>query len=795
MNFKEFLQNNLVCLDGGMGSLLLEGGLKSGELPERLSITNPTLIENIHKSYYDAGSNVVLTNTFGANPIKFDKSELSQIVCAAIECAKRARESSISNKEKFIALDIGPSGKLLKPYGDLDFEDAVSHFSEVARLGEKYGADLIFIETMSDSYEAKAALLAAREATSLPVVVSFAFGEDGKLLTGASPEALVHTFEGLGADAIGANCSLGPRALSGVITKMLECASVPVLIKPNAGLPEVVSGKTVYNVLEEEFSEEILDLVKKGVRLVGGCCGTRPTYIEALSKKIEGITPKPIEKKEITAVTSYTHAVNFGTRPLLIGERINPTGKKRFKEALIRLDMDYILNEAISEEECGAEILDVNVGIPDIDECEMLTRTISEIQAVINLPLQIDTSNPAAMESALRRYNGKALINSVSGKRESMDAIFPLAKKYGGVIIALTLDENGIPETADGRVEIAKRIIAEAEKYGIDKKELVFDTLTLTVSADSNAANVTLEALRRIKSELGCHTSLGVSNVSFGLPLRDSVNAAFFVMAMQNGLGAAIMNPYSEEMMKAYYSYLALSGIDTGCKRYIENMPRHSKEPEVKRVEDKKESHTDLQHAIIKGLADKAEMLTRELLKTVSALDIINSEIVPALNTVGVGYENKRVYLPELLMSAEAAKRSFEVIKRENTKSSGAEGEKIILATVKGDIHDIGKNIVKLLLENYGFTVIDLGRDVSCEDILASIERESASLVGLSALMTTTVGAMEEAIVQIKERFPDTKVMVGGAVLTEEYARKIGADAYAPDAMGAVRYAEALFGR
>lgn len=794
MNFKEFLKSNIVCLDGGMGTLLLEGGLKSGELPERLSITNPSLIEDIHRSYYDAGSNVVLTNTFGANSIKFDKDELSLIVRSAIECARRAKDTSKSKKEKFIALDIGPSGKLLKPYGDLDFEDAVSIFSEVARLGEKHGADLIFIETMSDSYEAKAALLAAREATNLPVIVSLAFGEDGTLLTGATPEAMVHMLEGLGADAIGANCSLGPRALSGVIKKMLECASVPVLIKPNAGLPEVISGKTVYNVSEEEFSEEILALVNAGVRIVGGCCGTRPSYIEALSNKIKGISPLPIQKKNITAVTSYTHAVNFGTRPLLIGERINPTGKKRFKEALIRKDMDYILNEAIAEQECGAEILDVNVGIPDIDECEMLTRTIREIQAVINLPLQIDTSSPRAMEAALRRYNGKALINSVSGKKESMDAIFPLAKKYGGVIIALTLDENGIPETADGRVEIAKRIIAEAEKYGIDKKELVFDTLTLTVSADSNAANVTLEALRRIKCELGCHTSLGVSNVSFGLPLRDSINSSFFVMAMQNGLGAAIMNPYSEEMMKAYYSYLALSGIDAGCKRYIENAPRYSKEPEVKKAEDKG-TKTELQYAIIKGLADKAELLTGELLKDVSALDIINGEIVPALNTVGVGYENKTVYLPELLMSAEAAKRSFEVIKKENTKSSDKEGEKIILATVKGDIHDIGKNIVKLLLENYGFTVIDLGRDVSCEDILSATEREGATLVGLSALMTTTVGAMEEAIVRIKESFPSVKVMVGGAVLTEEYARKIGADAYAPDAMGAVRYAETLFGR
>ena len=494
MKITEFLKNNVVFLDGGMGTLLQERGLAAGELPERWNLEHPEEIIAIHRSYYDAGSNVVNTNTFGANILKFEPDELDSIVKAAIENARAAAEGSTGKQEKFVALDIGPTGRMLKPYGDLDLEDAVAIFAETVKLGVKYGADLVMIETMNDSYETKAALLAVKENCDLPVFVSNAYGEDGKLMTGASPAAMVAMLEGMGADAIGVNCSLGPKALAPIVLEYLKYASVPVLLKPNAGLPCSVCGKTHYDVSAADFAEEVSELVKKGVRIAGGCCGTTPEYIAATVRVCEGIEPLAIEKKNITCVSSYTHAVVFGDEPILIGERINPTGKKRFKEALKAHDIDYILKEGIAEQEKGVHILDVNVGLPDIDEVAMLTEAVTELQAIIDLPLQIDTSNAAAMESALRRYNGKAMINSVSGKQESMDSVFPLAKKYGGLIVALTLDDSGIPSTAEGRFEIAKRILAEAEKYGIEKKDIIFDPLAMTISADNNAARETLRA-------------------------------------------------------------------------------------------------------------------------------------------------------------------------------------------------------------------------------------------------------------------------------------------------------------
>ncbi len=794
MKITEFLKNNILILDGGMGTLLQERGLRPGELPERWNLTHPDVICSIHREYFDAGSNLVNTNTFGANLLKFSSDELDAIVKSAIKLARRAALESVGNQEKFIALDIGPTGKMLKPYGDLDFEDTIALFAQTMKLGEKYGADLIMIETMNDSYETKAALLAAKESTFLPVFVSNAYSADGKLMTGADPAAMVALLEGLGADAIGVNCSLGPKALAPIVEEYLKYSSLPVLLKPNAGLPRALDGKTVFDVLPDEFAEEIAPLVSKGVRIVGGCCGTTPEYIKKTAEAIKNISPTETEKKNITCVSSYTHAVIFDKEPILIGERINPTGKKRFKEALKAHDIDYILKEGIAQQEKGVHILDVNVGLPDIDEREMLTEAVCELQAIIDLPLQIDTSDPAAMESALRRYNGKAMINSVNGKPESMASVFPLAKKYGGLIVALTLDKKGIPATAEERLAIAKSILAEAEKYGIDKKDIIFDPLAMTVSADKNAAIETLRAVEMI-SALGCKTSLGVSNVSFGLPERDIITSNFFSLALGRGLSAAIMNPYSDAMMKTYYSYRALAGLDDNCSNFIEfaqNLPVQTSVPSAAPAQSKEEYASELQKAIIKGLKDRAAALTEVLIADIAPLDIVKGEIIPALDIVGVGFEKKTVYLPQLLMSAEAAKAAFEIIKAHTPAGTSTTKPPFVLATVKGDIHDIGKNIVKLILENYGFPVIDLGRDVSPEIIVEETVRIHAPVVGLSALMTTTVPAMEETIKALRVSAPWARIVVGGAVLNREYAEKIGADHYAEDAMETVRYAESI---
>ena len=793
MTFLEFLKNNSVFFDGGMGTLLQAKGLQAGELPERWNISHPEVIREIHRDYYNAGSNVVTTNTFGANALKFPAEELEQIVKTAIENAQIAKDQSEGDQPKFVALDIGPSGKMLKPLGDLDFEDAVEVFAQTVRLGVQYGADLILIETMNDCYETKAAVLAAKEHSDLPILVSNAYGEDGKLMTGATPEAMVAMLEGMGVDAIGANCSLGPKQLSSVVERLLECASIPVLMQANAGLPKLEGDTTVFDVKEKDFAGETAALMQKGLRIAGGCCGTTPNYIKELVETAKNIDTKPILAKNKTVVSSYTHAVEFGADPILIGERINPTGKKRFKQALVEGDMDYILGEGVAQQEKGVHLLDVNVGLPEIDEVAMLKATVCELQAISNLPLQIDTADPKAMEVALRRYNGKALINSVNGKKESMEAIFPLVKKYGGAVIALTLDEDGIPATAEGRLAIAQKILEAAKAYGIDKKDLIFDPLAMTISADQNSAKVTLEAVERIRSELGCHTSLGVSNISFGLPNRDAVNGVFFAMALQKGLSAAIMNPYSAEMMKTYYTYRALNGLDANCVDYIASAEHFipAQAMAVSATQIGEESRPALQQAIIKGLKEKAAQLTKELLGSVAPLDLVNNEIIPALNIVGEGFEKKTVYLPQLLMSAEAAKGAFEEIKGFMADGKKAAGKgPILLATVQGDIHDIGKNIVKLLLENYGFDVVDLGKDVPPQAVLDRAIALQAKIVGLSALMTTTVPAMEETIRLLKEKAPWCQTVVGGAVLTKEYAEKMGADFYAKDAMETVRFAE-----
>lgn len=797
MNILELLKKQIILLDGGFGTFLQKEGLKPGEHTESWNLTHPDVVQSVHKKYFDAGSNVVCANTFGANSFNFSHDELERIIKAAIENARIAAENSSGKQEKFVALDIGPLGKLLKPFGDLEFEKAVAVFAETVKLGVRNKVDLIVIETMNDSYETKAALLAAKENSTLPVFVTNAYGEDGKLITGASPQAMVALLEGMGADAIGANCSLGPKQLVPVAQKILECASVPVIMKPNAGMPKSVDGKTVFDVDAKDFCREMELLAKSGVTVLGGCCGTDDGYIRLLSKTVKGIEFKAPKKKSLTVVSSYTHAVCFGKKPVIIGERINPTGKKRFKQALSENDIGYILREGLSQQENGADILDVNVGMPGIDEPKMLKTAVFELQSVLDLPLQIDTSDIFAMEKALRLYNGKAMINSVNGKEEIMRAIFPLVKKYGGVVTALTLDENGIPETAEERLEIAKKILRVAEQYGVDKKDIVFDTLAMTVSASPLAARVTIDALGKIKKGLGCHTSLGVSNVSFGLPNRGILNASFFLLALENGLSAAILNPANEDMKRAYKAYYALSGLDDGFKEYISFCADNEKTAagvfEIEQTE--KDTAQLLREAIEKGLRETAGELCEKLLLKNDGLEIVQTVVIPALDTVGKRFEEKKLYLPQLLMSAEAAKSAFEKIKASIPSSEAGNKNAcvpIVIATVKGDVHDIGKNIVKLLLENYGYNVIDLGKDVPKEKIVEAAKKSKAKIVGLSALMTTTVPAMEETIKALNESLPECKTVVGGAVLTKEYAEKIGADKYSKDAMETVRFAESV---
>ncbi len=801
MDVRAYIKNRITFLDGGMGSLLQARGLQPAELPEKWNLTHSADVMAIHKAYFDAGTNIVLTNTFGAYSTKFDDVLLAEIIKAAVSNAFAAKEASVGTQEKFVAYDVGPLGKMLKPYGELEFENAVSIFKKSIEIAVSTGVDLIFIETMNDSLETKAALLAAKETTDLPVFVSNAYGEDGKLMTGATPRAMVAMLEGMHADAIGANCSLGPKQLEGVIQEYLEYASVPVLVKPNAGLPKLVDGNTVYDVTPSEFSEDVKKLIELGVHIAGGCCGTNPSYIEALVNASESVTPVPVTAKNHTLVSSYTHAIEFKDTPVLIGERINPTGKKKFKEALRNGDINYIINEGIVQADKGVHVLDVNVGLPEIDEVSMLKTVTYELQSVCDLPLQIDTTNVVAMEAALREYNGKAMINSVSGKEEVMAQIFPLVKKYGGLLVCLTLDDAGIPETAEQKVEIAKKIIAKAAEYGIAKKDLIFDTLAMAVSADPNAAVSTLKALKTIKYELGCHTSLGISNVSFGLPNREVITSAFYLLALENGLSAAIMNPNSNEMMKAYLSYKALKGFDENFKDYIENTDRYIvkevtpeagvKGTDAKTADDCPES--PLMKAVIKGLKGASGNLTAKLLETAKPLEIINGHIIPALDVVGRGFENKTMFLPQLLMAAESARCAFDVIKdyvkSEESRDDAPKRSKFVIATVKGDIHDIGKNIVKLVLENYGFEVIDLGKDVPPEAVVNAVRDNHAPMVGLSALMTTTVTAMEDTIKLLKKETPWVKIVVGGAVLTQEYSDKIGADYYGSDAMATVRYA------
>ena len=679
---------------------------------------------------------------------------------------------------------------MLKPLGDLSFEDAYEAFKEVVQYGEKAGADLIHIETMSDTYEVKAAVLAAKENTNLPVFATMIFDDKGKLLTGGDVPSVVALLEGLRVDALGINCGMGPKQMLPILQQIAQYTSLPIIVKPNAGLPKQRDGQTYYDVTPDVFAKQLQEIVKAGACVIGGCCGTTPKHIRAMISACKDLEMTKPTFKNHTIVSSYGKAVELGDMPVIIGERINPTGKSKFKQALKEHNLDYILKEGITQQDKGAHILDVNVGLPDVDEVVMMKEVVRELQSVTSLPLQIDTVDTEAMEQAMRIYNGKPMVNSVSGKQESMNAVFPLIQKYGGVVIGLTLDENGIPKTAKGRLEVAGKIIEEAKKYGIDKKDIVIDVLTMTISSEPNGAKTTLEALKMVRDTYGVRTALGVSNISFGLPSRPVINANFYTMAMQNGLTAGIINPSSEDMMRSYHSYCALMNYDTNCENYI----AHYGNQEPAKTTVPAGQQIDLKTAIEKGLKEDAYQTTVALVKTKEPLEIINTYLIPALDTVGKGFEKGTVFLPQLLMSADAAKSSFAVLKEELEKNGGEEKEKekVILATVKGDIHDIGKNIVKVLLENYSFEVIDLGKDVAPECIVETVLEKEVKLVGLSALMTTTVVSMEETIRQLREKAPDCKVMVGGAVLNQEYADMIGADFYGKDAMQSVYYAQKI---
>ncbi|MGI5824949.1 MAG: homocysteine S-methyltransferase family protein [Bacillota bacterium] len=782
MNIKELLQKQRIYFDGGMGTLLQAAGLAPGEQPETWNLKHPEKIVELHKKYLAAGSNIISTNTFGLNRYKFTETE--KYAAAAVKCAQ---EAAADFPGSYVAYDIGPLGKLLKPMGDLPFSEAVAAFAESAAYAKKFGADLIIIETMNDSYETKAAVLAAKETTDLPIFVTNVFDAKGKLMTGADARAMIAMLEGLRVDAIGMNCSLGPEQMIPVVREYTAYSSLPVIVNPNAGLPCVKDGQTCYDVDAEQFAVFMKQIAEMGAAVLGGCCGTTPEYIKKTVEETKNLPFAYPSFKEQTLVSSYTHAVQFCEKPVLIGERINPTGKKKIKEALRNQDYNYILTEGIKQADAGVQMLDVNAGLPEIDETAAMTEIVCQLQAVTDLPLQLDTTNAAALEQAMRIYNGKPLINSVNGNRESMDAVFPLVQKYGGAVIALTMDESGIPDTAEKRLGIAEKIVEEAKKYGIDKKDIIVDPLALTVSSDQNSALVTLKAIRLIKEKLGVPTSLGVSNISFGLPSRDAVNSTFFAMALQQGLDAAIMNPFSENMMKVYYAFNLLSALDKNCEEYIAFATDSLSEAAAAKPA---ENTITLEQAIIKGLHSQAEEIAGVLIKNLPPMEIINGQIIPALNQIGTDFEQGKAYLPQLLMSADAASSAFEIIKAALPPSSDRSKE-IVLATVHGDIHDIGKNIVRVLLENFGFSVLDLGRDVPPQKVLEAAEGHK--LVGLSALMTTTVPAMEETIQLIHEKYPEIKIVVGGAVLNPEYARMIQADFYAADAMETVRIAQKLF--
>ena len=796
MDFLARLNTERLIFDGAMGTMLQNRGLAAGELPELKNITNPNVVKDIHSAYVKAGCHILKTNTLGANRLKLAGTgfTVEQVISAAAANAQEAAQGG----DVYVALDIGPTGKLLAPLGDLDFEEAVNIFAEMVKAGARAGADLVLIETMTDTYEIKAALLAAKENCSLPVLVTFTPDSAGRLLTGADIMTAVCLIESLGADALGFNCGLGPAQIKSLVPELARCAGIPLIVNPNAGLPDRINGKTEYRLTPAEFAADMADIAAHA-HIIGGCCGTTPDHIAAMAAACRGVPLAPVTRKNYTVVSSYGKAVEFGEKTVVVGERLNPTGKPRMKKALYDKDMDYLCREGLAQVEDGADILDVNVGLPEIDEAAVLAQAVTGLQSVTNAPLQIDTAYAAAAERALRRYNGKPLLNSVNGKKESLQTILPLVKKYGAAVVALCLDEAGIPETAQGRIAIAEKIIAEAARHGIAKKDIVVDALTMTISTNKDNAKITLDALDYLRHTVGVHTILGVSNVSFGLPQRQIINAVFFNLAVKRGLSAGIVNPHDRVTTESPHAYRALNGEDANCAEYIAHFskPLGDKTPGEKPPAAKEtEENISLHDAIISGLRDRAEKAARALIAEKPAIAIINDYLIPALDKVGNDYENRKIFLPQLLMSAESAKAAFEAIKTFIAQQGGEQKKrgKIVLATVKGDIHDIGKNIVKVLLENYNFEVIDLGKNVEPSLVVEAALKENVRLVGLSALMTTTVVYMEETINLLREKAPDCRIVVGGAVLTKEYADKIGADFYGKDAMATVRYAGELFG-
>lgn len=794
MDFKRFLDSKeFVLLDGAMGTLIQKSGVKYDSVPETLNITHPELIESFHKAYADAGSDIVYANTFGANAYKLKESGYSvdEIIKSGVANAKKA----VQGTDCLVALDIGPIGQLLEPAGSLSFDSAYDYFREQIVAGQ--GADVIVFETMTDLYELKAAVLAAKENSDKPIIATMTFERNGRTFTGVSPASAAVTLTGLGVDAVGVNCSLGPDELENVVSEISKYTDLPLVIKANAGLPDPNSNE--YDILPDKFADCVADLLKYGVKLIGGCCGTTPEYIAEIKKMLEDKSYQPQKKSVDTTVCSASTVVEING-PRIIGERINPTGKKLFKQALVDNNIDYILTQALSQVNGGAEILDVNVGHPEIDEKKMMVRVLKAIQSVCDAPLQIDSTKPDVLDSGLRYYNGKPIVNSVNGEEKSLSTVLPLVKKYGASVVGLTLDENGIPKTAEGRFEIAKRIVSRAEELGIDRCDVYIDCLTLTVSAEQDACRETLKALHRVKTELGCKTCLGVSNISFGLPNRELVNRTFLTMALEEGLDLPIINPNVESMTGAVRAYRVLSGIDKNSVEFINAY--NDAAPAV--TSAPKNTEVDIFTAVYNGLKSEGAAVTKRLLDTTDAMQIVNEMLIPALDRVGDDFEKNKIFLPQLIQSANTAQECFEVIKNHISKTSGSPVSKgkIILATVKGDIHDIGKNIVKVLLDNYGYTVVDLGRDVDPQLVVDTAVEQNIKMIGLSALMTTTLKSMEDTIKLIRQtkelQNPDGTskcvVFVGGAVLTEDYAMKIGADYYCKDAKESVDTAKKVLG-
>lgn len=785
----------LYMLDGGMGTTLQQSGLELGASPDLLSLTDPALITSIHRKYVEAGSDIVYANTFGANRFKLGDCgyTIEEIIDSAVKAAKAA-----CDEETMVALDVGPLGELLEPMGTLPFEAAYDAFAQIMVQGAASGADLIVIETMTDLYEVKAAVLAAKEHTQLPVFVSMTFEESGRTFTGTSIECMAATLEGLGVDAVGINCSLGPVEIFPLAEKLCGSTSLPVFVKPNAGLPDPRTN--TYDITAEQFAEDMSRYLDLGIAMAGGCCGTTPEYIvkmkEAFSAR-KREERKPQSRESVICSATKAVAIDHVT---VIGERINPTGKKRMKQALIEKDFDYILSQAVQQIDAGARILDVNVGIPDIDEAEMLPKVVKEIQSITDLPLQIDSSDPAAIEAALRVYNGKAIVNSVNGEEAVMDKILPIVKKYGAAVVGLTLDEKGIPPKAEERFAVAERILSRACELGIPKENVFIDCLTLTASAQQAEVVETLKAVRMVKEQLGLHTVLGVSNISFGLPCRPLINRTFLALAMENGLDLPIINPNNEDMMGTVFAFEMLQNRDKNAEQFIQRYSDVSlgtmTRGGAKEAAPEAGQTSDLFYALEKGMKHDTIHAVEELLKTEDEMTVVNDYLIPALDKVGQGFEKGTIFLPQMMQAATAAQGGFELIK-ERLAGSGKAGVskgRVVIATVKGDIHDIGKNIVKVIMENYGFEIIDLGRDVPVETIVETVLEKNVKLVGLSALMTTTLKSMEETIASVRAAVPDCRFIVGGAVLTPEYAEKIGADYYCKDAMKSVEAAKEVFG-